>query len=189
MPREDRFTDKVAVVTGGGSGIGEAVCKGFAAEGAKVVIADILLERAERVAGEIKESGGIAVANNCDVTKEENVDAMVACAKENYGTVDILVNNAGVNPFCPFIVLQEDDWMKALDVNLTGAYRCARAVTQIMTEKMYGKIVNITSVMSVIAGKGQSAYNASKGGLKLLTQGMCVDLAEYNININNNAKP
>jgi NAD(P)-dependent dehydrogenase (short-subunit alcohol dehydrogenase family) len=109
---------------------------------------------------------------------------MVQLAVDNFGTVDILVNNAGINPFCPFIILQEDDWQRTIDVNLTGAYRCAKAVMGIMTEKMYGKIVNVTSIMSIIAGKGQTAYNASKGGMKLLTQGMCVDLAEYGINVN-----
>ncbi|MCK5578272.1 MAG: SDR family oxidoreductase [Planctomycetes bacterium] len=179
-----RLKDKVAIVTGAGSGIGAAAAVLFAKEGAKVSVLDINLKGAEEVVNQIKKSGGQALALQVDISKEDQVDKMVADTVKEFGTVDILVNNAGINEFVPFPVLQVEDVNKVMNVNFMGAFLCVKGVLPIMTEKMSGKIINVTSIMSMIGGKGQSAYNASKGALKMLTQGMAVDLASYNINVN-----
>ncbi|MBI5778230.1 MAG: SDR family oxidoreductase [Planctomycetes bacterium] len=181
-----RLKDKVAIITGAGSGIGQASAISFAREGARVTVADYNIKGAEETAKKINTEIGkkVAMAFKVDVSKEDQVDNMVKQTVQEFGTVDILVNNAGINEFIPFPLVQPDDVKKIMDVNFMGAFLCVKAVLPLMTEKMYGKIVNVTSVMSVIAGKGQAAYNASKGALKMLTQAMAVDLGCYNININ-----
>jgi len=181
-----RLKDKVAIITGAGSGIGQASAIMFAREGAKVTVADYNIKGAEETAKKINDEikKKVAIAFKVDVSKEDQVDNMAKHTVEQFGTVDILVNNAGINEFIPFPLVQPDDIRKIMDVNFNGAFLCVKAVLPIMIEKMYGKIINVTSVMSVIAGKGQAAYNASKGALKMLTQAMAVDLGCYNININ-----
>lgn len=180
-----RLKDKVAIITGAASGIGASTAELFAREGAKVTVADYNFKGAQEVADRInKQHKGQAIAVKVDITKNDEIDKMVEATAKAFGTVDILVNNAGTNEFVPFPVLQEEDVAKIMDVNFMGAFRCIKAVLPFMTEKMYGKIINITSVMSVIAGKGQNAYNASKGALKMLTQGMAYDLGCYGINVN-----
>ncbi|MEW6026112.1 MAG: SDR family oxidoreductase [Planctomycetota bacterium] len=181
-----RLKDKVAIITGAGSGIGQASAIMFCREGARVCVADYNIKGAEETAKKINEQAGkkVAIAFKVDISKEDQVDEMVKKTVDEFGTVDILVNNAGINEFIPFPLVQPDDVRKIMDVNFTGAFLCVKAVLPIMTEKMSGKIINVTSVMSVIAGKGQAAYNASKGALKMLTQAMAVDLGCYNINVN-----
>lgn len=179
-----RLKDKVAIITGAGSGIGAATAILFAQEGAKVAVVDINQKGMDEVVRKIKSTGGQAIALKVNIAKTEEVDKMAESVLKEFGTIDILVNNAGTNEFVPFPVLQEEDVTKIMDINFMGAFRCVKAVLPTMTEKMSGKIINVTSVMSVIAGKGQNAYNASKGALKMLTQGMAYDLASYNINVN-----
>lgn len=181
-----RLKDKVAIITGAGSGIGQASAIMFAREGAKVTVADYNIKSAEETAKKINTEIGkkVAIAFKVDISKEDQVDNMVKQTVAEFGTVDILVNNAGINEFIPFPLVQPDDIKKIMDVNFMGAFLCIKAVMPLMTEKMYGKVVNVTSVMSVIAGKGQAAYNASKGALKMLTQAMAVDMGCYNINVN-----
>ena len=181
-----RLKDKVAIITGAGSGIGQASAIMFAREGAKVTVADYNIKGAEETAKKINTEIGkkVAIAFQVDISKEDQVDNMVKQTVAEFGTVDILVNNAGINEFIPFPLVQPDDVKKIMDVNFMGAFLCIKAVLPIMTEKMSGKIVNVTSIMSVIAGKGQAAYNASKGALKMLTQSMSVDLGCYGINVN-----
>ena len=179
-----RLKDKVAIITGAGSGIGAATAILFAREGARVTAADANLKGAEETVRKIKSAGGQAIAVKVNIAKTEEVEKMVEETVKSFGTVDILVNNAGTNEFVPLPVLQEEDMAKIMDINLMGAFRCVKAVMPVLTEKLSGKIINVTSVMYVIAGKGQNAYNASKGALKMLTQGMAVDLASYHINVN-----
>lgn len=181
-----RLKDKVAIITGAGSGIGQASAIMFAREGAKVAIVDYNIKGAEETAKQINDEikSNVAIALKVDISKEDQVDQMVKTTVEQFGTVDILVNNAGINEFIPFPLVQPDDVRKIMDVNFMGSFLCVKAVLPIMTEKMYGKIVNVTSVMSIIAGKGQAAYNCSKGALKMLTQAMAFDLGCYNITVN-----
>lgn len=179
-----RLQDKVAIVTGAASGIGQAIAVLFGREGAKLVISDINMEGLAQTEKTIRDAGGEVTSTKCDVRSTDEVDAMVELCLEKYGTVHILVNVPAVNPFAPFIVATEEELQFALDVGVVGAFRCSKAVVTTMIENMYGKIVNITSIMSVIAGRGQSSYNAGKGALKMLTQGMALDLAGYGINVN-----
>lgn len=179
-----RLQDKVAIVTGASSGIGQAIAILFGKEGAKLVISDIQMDGLAETTRIIREAGGEVTSTHCDIRITDEVDAMVDLCLQTYGTVHILVNVPAVNPFSPFIVATEEELQLALDVGVVGAFRCSKAVLPTMIENMYGKIVNITSIMSVIAGRGQSAYNAGKGALKMLTQGMALDLAGYGINVN-----
>lgn len=179
-----RLKDKVAIVTGAASGIGQGIAVLFGKEGAKLLISDIEEVGLEETVRIIREAGGEVTSTKCDIRSTDEVDAMVDLCLEKYGTVHILVNVPAVNPFAPFIVAIEEELQFALDVGVVGAFRCSKAVVPTMIENSYGKIVNITSIMSVIAGRGQSSYNAGKGALKMLTQGMALDLAGYGINVN-----
>lgn len=179
-----RLKDKVALVTGAASGIGKATALLFSDEGASVAVCDLNFEGCQEVVEEIKVKGGQAKAFKLDVASMDSVDEVVDGVVDEFNDIDILVNNAGVNPFSPFIVAQEEEFDHVMAVNAKGIFNCCKAVVPLMIEKKYGKIVNVTSIMSIIAGFGQSAYNASKGAAKLLTQGIAVDLAEYGINVN-----
>jgi len=179
-----RLEDKIAIVTGAASGIGRAIAVLFAKEGARQIISDINMVGLEETATMIRAAGGEVKTVKCDVSITDEVDAMADLCISSFGNVDILINNPGYNPYSTFIVAQEDEILRSLDIGCVGAFRCSKAVLPTMTENMYGKIINITSIMSVIAGRGQSSYNASKGALKMLTQGMALDLAPYGINVN-----
>jgi NAD(P)-dependent dehydrogenase (short-subunit alcohol dehydrogenase family) len=179
-----RLQDKVAIVTGAASGIGQGIAVLFGKEGARLVISDINLDGLAETEEMIRDAGGEVTAVKCDFRSTDEVDEMVDLCVEKYGTVHILINVPAVNPFAPFIVATEEEIQFSLDVGVVGAFRSSKAVIPYMIENRYGKIVNITSIMSVIAGRGQSSYNAGKGALKMLTQGMALDLAGYGINVN-----
>ncbi|MEW6522618.1 MAG: SDR family NAD(P)-dependent oxidoreductase [Bacillota bacterium] len=179
-----RVKGRVAIVTGGASGIGRGAAVLLAAEGASVAVVDVNLGGCEETVAILERNGHPGIAIGADVTENVQVESMVDAVISRWGTIDILVNCAGCNPFAPFIVLQEEDFDRGIAVNLKSIFLCCKAVLPVMTERMYGKIVNVTSIMSVIAGRGQAAYNAGKGGAKLLTQAMALDLAPYNITVN-----
>src|SRR5690606_7328768 len=146
-----------------GSGIGEAIAKLFAREGAKVVASDIVKERVERVAGEINAEGGAALAVAADVSKAEDVAALVDAAVKEYGAVDILVNNAGImDNFMPAHEVTDALWEKVFAVNVTGPMRLIRQVLPGMMEKGAGSIINVASVAGVGGARGGAAYTASK---------------------------
>ncbi|MBE9506154.1 MAG: glucose 1-dehydrogenase [Chloroflexi bacterium] len=178
-----RFADKVIIVTGGGMGLGEDYCRGFAREGGRVVCADIDLEAAARTVEDIREAGGTATAIECDVTKADEVDNMVKEAIRTYGHVDVLVNNAGVIRRRSLVGTTEEDWDRELNVDLKGPFLCARAVALHMTERGYGKIVNISSVAGIV-GCTSTAYSASKAGLNGLTRQWALELASHGIRVN-----
>lgn len=179
-----RLKDKVAIITGASSGIGRATAMLFAQEGALLTIADWNEPGLLEVKQEILNMGGKVEAIKVDVSNLDDIITMVDTTMESYERIDILVNNAGVNPFSPFIVAEEDEFDKVLSINAKGIFHACKEIVPIMIDQNYGKIINVTSIMSFIAGFGQSAYNASKGAAKMLTQGLTMDLAEYGINVN-----
>ena len=175
---------QVAYVTGGATGIGLAVSKALAARGAHVAIFARNATRAEEAAAALRGSGGQCQAYATDISKTEDVDAAFAKALEQLGRVDILVNNAGLTRDGLFVRMTDEQWTQVLDTNLTGAFRCARAVARTMMKARYGRIVNISSVVGLMGNAGQANYSASKAGLLGLTKALARELASRSITVN-----
>jgi len=178
-----RFVGRVIIVTGGASGLGEDYCKAFAAEGGKVVCADIDEAASERTVATLHASGGIAIGVRCDVTGAHEVQQMAEAALHAYGRIDVLINNAGVIRRRSLVGTTEEDWDREIDTDLKGPYLCARAVVPHMIERRYGKIVNISSVAGIV-GCISTAYAASKAGINGLTRQWALELAPYGIRVN-----
>jgi len=182
-----RLRDKVAIITGAGRGIGRAFALGFAQEGAKVILAEILIENADRVAEEIRTKGGTAIALYTDITNEEDVFKMVEETVAKYGTVDILINNAALYygiGWRPWDSWEKTEWDKILSVNVTGSWLCAKAVTPYMIKQKSGKIINISSTSFYMGFPAHLPYTCSKGAVIALTRSLAVALGRYNINVN-----
>jgi NAD(P)-dependent dehydrogenase (short-subunit alcohol dehydrogenase family) len=180
-----RLGGKFALVTGGARGIGLAVAKALAREGAGVAVADVNQDGAAAAAAVLTEQGGKAVPVAVDVADPASVSAMVAAVKGAFGRIDILVNNAGVGGNTPFLDTTLQEWNRIIGINLTGAFLVAQAVAREMVRTGGGKIVNIASLSGQRGGNGRAAYGSAKAGLELLTKVMAVELAEHNINVNN----
>jgi len=178
-----RFVDRVIIVTGGGSGLGEDYCRAYAAEGGKVVCADIDEAAAARTAGALRASGGVALPVRCDVTSAHEVQQVVEATLHTYGRIDVLVNNAGVIRRRSIVGTTEEDWDREIDTDLKGPFLCARAVVPHMMERGYGKIVNISSVAGIV-GCISTAYAASKAGINGLTRQWALELAPHGIRVN-----
>jgi 3-oxoacyl-[acyl-carrier protein] reductase len=174
---------RVAVITGAGSGIGEATARRFAAEGAVVVINDVEPERAQAVAAAIEKAGGRALAIPGDVTRREAVEAMVRRAVEELGRLDVLVNNAGINRDAMSHKMTEEQWDQVLAVNLKGTFLCAQAALPRMRERGWGRVVNTSSIGS-LGNIGQANYAASKAGVIGLTRTLALEYAKYGITVN-----
>lgn len=158
-----RLQNKVAVVTGAASGMGKAIAVVYAQEGAKVIVADIHLEAAEAVAGEIKSSGGEAVAVKANVADEADIQNLIDTAVSTYGTVDILVNNAGImDNFEPAGDIDDASWDRVLAVNTTSVMRATRKVLPIFLAKQQGVILNVASAGGLFGARAGAAYTASK---------------------------
>ena len=170
---------RVAIVTGGAQGIGEACARRFARENARVVIADVADARGQALADEL---GARYV--HCDVGDKAQVDALVAQAVQAHGRIDVLVNNAGIFRAADFLDVTEEDFDAVLRVNLKGAFLVGQAVAREMARARRGSIVNMSSVNSVLAIPGIASYNVSKGGLNQLTRAMALALADQGIRVN-----
>ena len=183
-----RYTGRVALVTGSGSGIGRATARRLAAEGAAVACLDVATEAISAVAAEINveaaEAGGRAIALRCDVTDEDNVGAVVAEATDELGAITNLCNIAGIGGFAHTPEQSLSGWDKIIAVNLTGTFLMCRAVLPGMLERGSGAIVNTVSTAGVIGQPYSAAYCASKGGVKLLTKALAVEYMARGIRVN-----
>jgi NAD(P)-dependent dehydrogenase (short-subunit alcohol dehydrogenase family) len=181
----DRLKDRVALVTGAGSGIGQACAELFAEEGAKVVVEDINGPAADRVAALIRERGCTAVAVQGDVSRAVDAQRMVDETVREFGRIDILVSNAGVQRMVESIeLLPEEDWDRVLDVNLKGGYLVSKSAIPHMKAQGRGAIVFTGSEMGFLADPLTPAYNASKGGLHMMMKSMAVNLIKHGIRVN-----
>lgn len=179
-----RFVGRVAVVTGGGGGIGGATCARFAQEGAQVAVFDRDVEAARRVAQGIVAEGGRAQAFACDITDRTSVDAAVAQVLAGMGGIDVLVNNAGWDVFLPFTRTVPEQWERLIAVNLTGALHMHHAVLPGMVERKAGRIVNIASDAARVGSSGEAVYAACKGGLVAFSKTLAREHARHNITVN-----
>ena len=178
-----RLQGKVAIITGAARGIGRETALLFAAEGAKVVICD-LLDEGEEVAEEIRSRGGEAIFYKLDVTDRDAVKRMVDAVVERYGRIDILVNNAGITRDAQFLKMTEEDWDKVIAVNLKGVFNVTQAVAPVMVAQGKGKIVNAASVVALYGNFGQTNYVASKAGVIGMTKVWARELGRKGINVN-----
>ena len=172
---------QVAIVTGGGTGIGRGIALEFAKAGADVVVASRRLSVLEKVGEEVTTLGRRSLAVQTDISRKTDVDNLVRRVMDEFGVIDILINNAAVLTTTPLLKLSEDDWDKTMDVNLKGYYLCCRAVGKGMVERKKGNIINIASQA---AFRGGSSYNISKAGVVNLTRGLARELASYNVRVN-----
>jgi 3-oxoacyl-[acyl-carrier protein] reductase len=179
---EQRFTGRVAVVTGGAKGFGEAISRRFHAEGASVVLADLDADRGRGIAEEL---GDRAAFTSCDVTRSEDVVAMVATATERFGRLDVLCNNAGYShPAMPMHELPEEDFDRQFAVNVKGVYLGCKHAVPVMLAQGGGVIVNTASIGAKRPRSGVTAYNASKGAVVTLTRGLAHELGRHQIRVN-----
>ena len=175
---------KVALVTGASYGIGFAIATGFAKAGAKIVFNDIKQELVDKGLAAYKELGIEANGYVCDVTNEEQVNAMVAQIEQEVGPINILVNNAGIIKRIPMHEMTAAEFRQVIDIDLNGPFICAKAVLPTMMKLGAGKIINICSMMSELGRETVSAYAAAKGGLKMLTRNIASEYGQYNIQCN-----
>lgn len=179
-----KFEGKTVVVTGGAGGIGGATCRRFAAEGARVAVLDLSLEAALKVAEDIHEKGGQALALRCDITNRADVEAALQQVQAQLGPVDVLVNNAGWDVFRPFTKTEPVQWEKLIAINLTGALHMHHAVLPGMVERKRGRIINIASDAARVGSSGEAVYAACKGGLVAFSKTIAREHARHGITVN-----
>jgi NAD(P)-dependent dehydrogenase (short-subunit alcohol dehydrogenase family) len=185
-----KLTDKVAIVTGGAGGIGSAIALRFGREGAKVVVTDMHLERAEQVAEEVRKSGAEALAVKADVRNMQEIQHMVSLTLETFGKIDILINNAGgatrvINKSGEFHTCEVEtlDWV--IDANLKGVLYCSRAIINHMMERGTGRIINMASIAGVVGTqRNGTGYAAAKGGVIAFTKSLAMEIGTHGIRVN-----
>jgi 3-oxoacyl-[acyl-carrier protein] reductase len=180
-----RLDGRVAVVTGGNRGIGQATSLALAREGAKVVVAGRNESNCEKVVAKIRASGGTAVGTRTDVSDEADVAAMVSTAIEHFKRIDILVNNAAVNlPYRAVVDLTLDEWNRVVATNLTGPFLCCRAVVPVMIAQRYGKIINMSSRGGRQGEAGRTPYRSTKAAIINFTECLAAEVKEHGIDVN-----
>ena len=180
-----KLKDKVAVVTGAAQGLGRAIAKILAQQGAKVVVADLQLEKAEATAKEIAaDTGQQVIALRVDVVESASAKAMIDRTMDEFGRVDILINNAGTTRDSLIMRMKEADWDLVLNVNLKGTFNCSKAAIRPMMKQHYGRIVNITSVSGLAGQAGQTNYSSSKAGIIGFTKALAKEVGSRKITVN-----
>ena len=180
-----RLEGKAAVVTGGGRGIGRAICLACANEGADVIVNYASKDQpAQEVVEMIKKIGRKAVAIKGNVAAKADAEKIIQTAIDNFGKIDILVNNAGVSKPNMLYKMTEDQWNEVVDIHLKGPFLCIQAASKFMMEKKYGRIINVTSSAGLWGTKGQINYSSEKGGIVALTKSAARELATYGITVN-----
>jgi len=181
-----RLDDRVAIVTGGGRGLGEVFCRTFAAAGAAVVVADLIEENAQALADELKKNGHRASAVRVDVRRTSSVQDMVNHTLSKFHRIDVLMNNAGIVYNEPAETMTNEQWNDVIDVNLSGVFKCCRAVAPHMIAQKSGSIINIGSMSGVISNhpQPQCAYNASKAAVIMLSKSLAGEWAKHGIRVN-----
>jgi len=178
---------KIALVTGGGQGIGEGFAVALAEAGCKVAVADFFLDRAEKVAAKIKEKVGVpSIPIKVDVSKKSEVEAMVKTVIDTWGDLHIACNNAGIVMHSNSEETSENEWGRTMDVNLTGVFYCCQAEAQHMLKKGYGKIINTASMSATIVNhpQRQVAYNTSKAGVVHMSKSLATEWADRGVRVN-----
>ena len=179
-----RLEDKVAIVTGGASGIGKATAKLLGSHGAKVIIADLNEQQATNVIKEITDSGNIAEFQKLDISDEANWINVIAFAKATFGRLDILVSVAGVSLLKPLVETTSEEFDFVVKINLKGAFLGMKHVVGLMQENGSGSIINISSSLGIVGAPNQSVYTATKGGIRLLTKTAAIEFAAFNVRVN-----
>lgn len=178
-----RLKGKVAIVTGAGDGIGEAIAKKYAAEGAIVVGCARTVEKVEKVMDDIRKAGGEGYAVRADVSKKEDVENLFKVTMEKYGKVDILANNAGVTADSRLVKMTEEQWDKVIDINLKGVFFCGQKAAEIMLEQGSGVIINTSSVVGLYGNFGQTNYAATKFGVIGMTKTWAKELSAKGVRV------
>jgi len=180
-----RLKDKVAVITGGGQGIGRTIAETYAKEGAKVALFDVNQERINQTASEIKSKYNTGTLGTVvDVTKIDDVEAGIKRVVDTFGRIDVLVNNAGITKDNLLLRMSDAEWDAVLAVNLKGPFNCTKAVFSAMRKAGGGRIINIASIVGLMGNAGQANYSSSKGGLIALTKTCAREFAKKNILVN-----
>ncbi len=182
--RNYNFKDKVVIVTGSARGIGAAIAKEFAKNGADIVLSDINEELLKQTANEIKSSGVKVLAIKTDVSNIEDTTRLIEGCLKEFGKIDVLVNNAGITRDNLIMRMSEQDWDQVIAINLKGTFNCIKAVTRQMMKQRSGCIINIASVIGQIGNTGQANYAASKAGIIGLTKSVAREFASRNITCN-----